>query len=152
MTRRTITHDGKTALAGAAVGALLEFVFDPREGRRRRSLARDRTAGAIRRTLRRGGRRVRAGVSHTRGYGARVAHAPRHDSLVDPNDATLARKVETVIFRPADVPKGQIVVNAQNGIVQLRGEVPRPELVEELERKTRKIQGVRDVENLLHHR
>jgi osmotically-inducible protein OsmY len=58
--------------------------------------------------------------------------------------------VETILFRDADVPKGQINVNVQDGVVQLRGEVPRPEMIEDLVGKARSVQGVRDVENLLH--
>ena len=66
------------------------------------------------------------------------------------DDATLAQKVQTEIFRDADAPKGQVDVNAEDGIVVLRGEVERPELIEELVEKARKVQGVRDVQNLLH--
>jgi hypothetical protein len=51
---------------------------------------------------------------------------------------------------PADSPKGAVDVNAQRGIIQLRGEVESPELIDELVAKTRKIQGVLEVENLLH--
>ena len=60
------------------------------------------------------------------------------------------RKVETEIFRGPDVPKGQINVNVQEGVVQLRGEVPNPDMLDDLVEKTRKVQGVRDVESLLH--
>ena len=67
-----------------------------------------------------------------------------------PDDVTLARKVETEIFLDADVPKGQINVNAENGKVVLRGEVEQPELIRDLEKRTKKVQGVREVENLLH--
>ena len=66
-----------------------------------------------------------------------------------PDDVTLARKVETEIFRDAEVPKGQINVNAENGVVVLRGEVEEPELIRDLEEKTRNVQGVQEVENLL---
>jgi osmotically-inducible protein OsmY len=38
----------------------------------------------------------------------------------------------------------------QNGVVQLRGQVQRPDLVDTLVERTRKVQGVVDVENLLH--
>jgi osmotically-inducible protein OsmY len=38
-----------------------------------------------------------------------------------PDDAALARKVETELFRDADVPKGDINVNAEDGVVFLRG-------------------------------
>jgi len=63
---------------------------------------------------------------------------------------TLAHKVETIIFRDADVPKGQINVNAVDGVVYLRGEVEQPDMIRELEEAARAVQGVREVENLLH--
>ena len=66
------------------------------------------------------------------------------------DDATLAHKVETVLFRDSDVPKGGININAQDGIVQLRGEVPDVGMIDDLVERTRSVQGVRDVENLLH--
>ena len=74
----------------------------------------------------------------------------RREEPKELDDVTLARKVESEIFRDADAPKGRVSVNVANGVVQLRGEVERPDLVEELEAATRKVQGVKDVENLLH--
>jgi osmotically-inducible protein OsmY len=59
-------------------------------------------------------------------------------------------KVESIVFRKHDLPKGQININAENGVVFLRGQVDRPELVETLEARVRKVQGVKDVENLLY--
>jgi osmotically-inducible protein OsmY len=78
-----------------------------------------------------------------RGVGARVYGT-------DVDDTTLTHKVESEIFRDDSVPKGQINVNAQEGVVQLRGEVPSEEMVSDLVEKTRSVEGVRDVENLLH--
>jgi osmotically-inducible protein OsmY len=113
------------ALSAAVAGAAaLAFFLDPRNGRRRRKLAVDRTAGLFRRTRRRAAR--------------------------GPDDVTLARKVETEIFRGAAVPKGEINVNAEEGVVYLRGEVERPELIDDLEQAARKVQGVRDVANFVH--
>jgi osmotically-inducible protein OsmY len=40
--------------------------------------------------------------------------------------------------------------NVQNGVAQLRGEVQGPDLITMLVERTRKVQGVEDVENLLH--
>ena len=74
----------------------------------------------------------------------------REEEKEQPNDATLAAKVESELFRPADVPKGTIDVNAEDGVVYLRGEVGSTQLIDELEERVRKIQGVRGVENLLH--
>ena len=48
------------------------------------------------------------------------------------------------------MPKGKITVNAENGKIVLRGEVEQPELIKDLEKRTKKVQGVTEVENLLH--
>ena len=42
------------------------------------------------------------------------------------------------------------MVNARDGVVELRGEVERPEDVEALGAAAEKVTGVRDVNNLLH--
>jgi len=68
----------------------------------------------------------------------------------DLDDVALARKVETVIFRDDDVPKGKIDVNAADGTVWLRGEAKTPEMIKALERQATAIPEVKKVENLLH--
>ena len=68
----------------------------------------------------------------------------------DYDDATLAHKVETELFRPADVPKGSISVNVNDGVVELRGELADQKQIDELGESARKIGGVKDVRNLLH--
>jgi osmotically-inducible protein OsmY len=66
------------------------------------------------------------------------------------DDATLKDKVESELYRDEHEVKGAINVNAQEGIVQLRGQLPSQDLIDALVERTQKIQGVRDVENLLH--
>ena len=136
-------------VAGGVVGAGLEYVLDAKLGRTRRALARDRTAGAARRGARRVVRRRRMLVSQGKGNLARLLHlggrGQRH-----PDDVTLARKLETELFRPADVPKGQINVNVHDGVVQLRGQVPTGEMMRDLVAKASDVAGVRRVENLMH--
>jgi osmotically-inducible protein OsmY len=68
----------------------------------------------------------------------------------DYDDVTLARKVETELFRPADVPKGAISVNVNDGVVELRGELSDQAQIDELGVNARKVSGVKDVRNLLH--
>src|SRR5262245_25482239 len=75
---------------------------------------------------------------------ARREKAPEFD------DATIAHRVETELFRDHDVPKGHINVNAENGRVYLRGQVADEELIARLERSARDVRGVRGVVNLLH--
>ena len=82
--------------------------------------------------------------------GAAAYAAKRFVERSSVDDVTLARQVESELFREENAPKGQISVNAANGVVQLRGEVEQPELIDELVQRARSVQGVRDVENLLH--
>jgi osmotically-inducible protein OsmY len=131
------------------LGAALAYFFDRDSGRRRRALARDRVQAFLRRRARQAEQVGRTVQSEAYGVKQKAQHA-KEEPKPQPDDVTLARKVESEIFRGADVPKGQINVNAENGIVVLRGEVEQPELIKDLEKKTRKVQGVREVENLLH--
>lgn len=131
------------------LGAALTYFFDPQQGRRRRAMAQDRIAAFFRRRAQRAEQLGRGVSAQAEGYVQKAKHL-QEEAKPQPDDATLARKVETEIFRGADVPKGQINVNAENGKVFLRGEVGQPELIRDLEERTRKVQGVQDVENLLH--
>jgi osmotically-inducible protein OsmY len=106
-------------------------------------------AAAFRRGFRQLGRLARRTSAETYGVAQKVAHLKPEDRPV-PDDATLAQKVQTEIFRDPEVPKGRINVNVENGIVVLRGELERAEQIRELVEETRKIPGVRGVENLLH--
>ena len=138
---------GVFALGGAA-GALLAYFFDPQNGKRRRRVTVDRTAGFFRSG---GGQAARAGrgvAAEAYGVSQKVKHLKEEPKDFD--DATLADKIRSEVFRDPDIPKGKLNVNVQNGVVQLRGEIPRVDLIDELVAETRKVQGVRDVENLLH--
>jgi hypothetical protein len=66
------------------------------------------------------------------------------------DDVTIARKVETELFRDPTVPKGHIDVNVVGGVVWLRGEVRTPEDVKSLEAQAQAVPEVKRVENLLH--
>jgi osmotically-inducible protein OsmY len=129
-----------------AIGAALAYFFDPDNGKRRRKVAIQRLAGASRRH---GGRLASGASSQVRGFKAKAAHR-REERKEQPDDITLAHKVESEIFRDAEVPKGKINVNAENGKVVLRGEVDSLEMIEELVDRARQVQGVQGVENLLH--
>ena len=66
------------------------------------------------------------------------------------DDVTLARKVETELFRDSKTLKGKIDINAVDGTVWLRGEVKNPAQSKAVEAKVRSIPEVQEVENLLH--
>jgi osmotically-inducible protein OsmY len=131
------------------LGALVAYFFDPESGKRRRALARDRIPALFRRSSKQIEQARRAAAAEASGLKQKVKHRKQAETP-QPDDVTLARKVETEIFRGEDVPKGQINVNAENGVVFLRGEVEQSTMIEDLEKRTRKVQGVKEVENLLH--
>jgi hypothetical protein len=138
------------AACGMTVGALLAYFLDPKAGRRRRHTARDRATSRLRRGERRAAARARRTRSHAVGIARRTLNAarPRHREPLD--DVTLARKVESELYRRARVPKGHISINAEDGFVFLRGVMDRQDDIERVELATREIKGVRDVENLIH--
>jgi osmotically-inducible protein OsmY len=137
---------GRRGLRLIALGAALTYFFDPENGKRRRTVTADRLEGLARRYSRRLGR---GAASQTHALKQKATHL-KEEPKPKPDDVTLARKVETEIFRDADVPKGKINVNAESGKVVLRGEVDSAEMIDDLVSKARKVQGVQDVENLLH--
>lgn len=148
VTQYMLAEAGRIALAAMA-GAAMMYFLDPNHGRRRRAMARDRSMASIRRGTRNVERLQRHAASDAAGFAQRVTHHQRGE-LPAPNDVTLTHKVESVLFRDPDVPKGRININVQDGVVVLRGQLDHPEQIKALESATRDIPGVRAVENLLH--
>ena len=80
-----------------------------------------------------------------------VVHKATPSGQSEPaDDITLARKVETEIFRAPDAPKGRVSVNAENGVVFLRGEIDDPQWITRLGDDAARVSGVAAVRNLLH--
>lgn len=145
---RTARELAAVAALAAAAGAAVEFFLDPRSGKRRRHLVRDRTRAAFRRHA----RKVERHAHYEAGKLAGVAHAITHHEHAMPelDDVSLVRKVESELFRDRTIPKGPISINADRGIVVLRGQLEDAQQIQRIEREVRDVAGVRDVENLLH--
>ena len=136
------------AFAAAGIGAIAAFFLDPVSGKRRRSVTKDWVGARFREVGSRTARLGRGMGARAEGYRERMAHAGQ-ESLPE-NDATLAHKVESEVFQGLDIPPGQININAENGVVFLRGAVSRPSQIIEIEKRVWEVTGVRGVENLLH--
>jgi osmotically-inducible protein OsmY len=137
------TERGVLLTTGAAAVALAS-----RLDRRRRHEARDRATSGLHHAA----DRATKTASYAAGVAKGAAHqatAPLHRDGGDVDDVTLARKVETEIFRPADAPKDKVSVNVAHGVVELRGEVE-PDVAKSLVAAAGSVDGVRDVVNLLH--
>jgi hypothetical protein len=136
----------RSALAAGALGAAAAYFFDPQMGRTRRAKARDRIMAAFRRS----GRRIERKGKWLGGkaYGLRMKAAHPVEKPKDLDDATLAHKIESEILRGDR--KGRISVNAEDGVVVLRGEVDDPEEMTKLAEAVMRTPGVSGIENLLH--
>jgi hypothetical protein len=137
-----------TLFAGAA-GAALAYFLDPDMGKRRRNMTRDRVAAFFRGGAVSAERAGRAAAAEAYGMTQKATHLMSEEEP-PANDATLARKVESELFRDPDIPKGRININVEHGRVVLRGELDHPEQISAIEETVRKIPGVLEVENLLH--
>jgi hypothetical protein len=142
------------AAAGIAAvgGAAIAYFLDPDRGRARRAQAVDRFAASARRTAESAARAGRKLSSDANGWTHMVTSLPARRNREPLDDATLAHKVESVLFRDPEVPKGKININAENGVIVVRGEVPSMDLGRQIEIRVRRIDGVKEVHNLLHER
>jgi osmotically-inducible protein OsmY len=139
----------KAVGAAGAVGLAAGYFLDPESGRRRRNVARDRALSLIRT----GADRARSEAEHRADQVEGKVEAAKGEAPTPKpgaNDQTLAERVKSEIFQPADAPKGSVNVNVENGVVYLRGEVERPEQIRKLVEDAEGVDGVNGVENLLH--
>lgn len=142
---------------GAATGAAAQYFLDPGDGNRRRSVASDKAGKYARRGKATAERQAAQAAQQAKGAAAEtVKSAPGVKQAADReaaerlNAPALARKVETEIFRDPEVPKDKIAVNAEEGVVYLRGEVRDADQIESIVGAARGVEGVGQVESLLH--
>jgi osmotically-inducible protein OsmY len=150
--RRLVARAG--ALFGAfTAGALAAyFVFDRGHATRRRHIVRERGMAITRRRSRAAVRRARYLEGVAEGVAHRAAHAvPGRNGQREALDAvSLAHKVESIAFREARVSKAHVSVNAEHGVVYLRGRLESEREIEDLVRAAAAVDGVARVENMLH--
>lgn len=138
-------------LFGAAIGAAAAWFLDPNEGTRRRHVARDKTTKYARQCKGQAARQASYAGSTIKGKAAAVAPGTSREPAGERSgDPALQAKIESEVFRAADIPKGQVSINVEDGIAWLRGEVEDRSTIERLREATAKVDGVRGVESLLH--
>jgi hypothetical protein len=133
---------------GGVIGAGLAYFYDPDRGRGRRTEARDRLGGLVRRTERRADRARRRVEAERFGIEQRMRHPEPERTFVE--DRTLADRIRSEAFGAAGFPSERVSVDVQEGVVYLRGQVERPDEVHAVEDAVRTVAGVSEVRNLLH--
>jgi osmotically-inducible protein OsmY len=139
---------GAAGIAGIA-GAVGGYFIDPENGTRRRNLARDRIVATARRTA----EKLRRQAEHRKNQAEGKVEAAKSTSSPAPapaNEQALAARVMSEVFRPAGMPKKSVSVNAEDGVIYLRGEVPDTITMNRVIAATEAVDGVDQVKNLLH--
>lgn len=139
---------------GLIGGAVATFVLDPRAGRRRRALARDKVVRLGHRADELISETIPRRVDYLSGVAAGARHrvmstVRREPSEMPDDDQFVTDRVMSIVFRDPDIPKGNINVNTVDGVVYLRGTVDDPRMVQEIESRVRQVEGVRDVVNVI---
>jgi osmotically-inducible protein OsmY len=131
---------------GAAAGAAAAHFLDPDSGRKRRNMAREQATAKATSAASAVSTQAHQAAGTVKG----VAHSvtpQRHEEM---DDATLADRVRSEIFRDDNAPKSGVSVDVQAGVAYLRGEVADQAWIERFGSDARKVQGITGVKNLLH--
>lgn len=128
---------------------MLAYYLDPRSGERRREELRERV-GSVLTERAEEFEDVARYTSATAYLMSEKARSTQTTSRPTANDATLAHKVESEVFRDATIPKGKININAENGVVVVRGVIEHPDQKALVEDAVRHVAGVHHVQSLLH--
>jgi len=112
--------------AGAMIGAGMMYLLDPRGGRRRRALLRDKVVHGSRLARFYGGKFARRAAHETHGEIEERKAQLRERGAVIPDDV-LVERVRAQMGHVLNHP-GSLEVTANNGVVTLRGPILRGEI------------------------
>jgi osmotically-inducible protein OsmY len=150
----------RTLFIGGAAAAAARYLFDPEQGAARRTQLKDR---AMSRVGDLGGRAKGSASGVAQGAvqqmkeraaelksGATSATSTIVVEDIEIDDQQLHDRVQTEVLGRVDVPKDRIVVNVEDGIVVLRGELDAQGQIDDVLQKVGAVSGVRAIDSLLH--
>lgn len=130
------------------IGAGTAYLLDPRHGKRRRHVLRDRSLRAVRRSQRLGTKKVKFVGGHLRGFAAlfrRLSNQPP----VAVDDETVTQRIRSDAFRDVGVSTREVAVEVEDGIATLHGSVDGRSIADNLVARVGKVPGVQDVAAML---
>jgi osmotically-inducible protein OsmY len=138
----------RTYVKGAALGAAAAYLFDPVSGNGRRARLRDQAGAAIRRRRERIDDLSRHASNVVQGAIHEVAGTGSTDRPMD--DATVADRIRSEVLGRGELADADVVVNVEDGVAVLRGEAPTNTAIVEIVDLTAAVDGVREVQDLMH--
>ena len=139
-----------TLAIGAVVGAVAAYLFDPQRGKARRATMAQWTAARVRRGAQSIAQLTRYSTNTASAFPQKMASLKSAQQRPTPDDLTLRDRIESEVFRDPEMPKGDINLDVNNGIVTIRGAVDNAFRIATIEKAVFKVPGVTGVENLLH--
>jgi osmotically-inducible protein OsmY len=133
------------------IGIGTAYFFDPRLGRRRRHVVRDRGRRAARNVTRILGGKARFGADKTHGLyarGRRLVVTPE----VSTDDAVVEQRIRSEAFRDVGIATGAVELDVEDGVASLTGSVPDDRTASQLVSRVSKVAGVEEVAAMLHVR
>lgn len=137
----------KTVIGAGALGAAVMWLYDPDQGARRRHRLQD----VLRSRANRAEREVERKLRHERGRLEGMVHRfshPQHGPPAD--DRTLVDQIKSEVLGKERFTNHDVLVEANEGVVVLRGQVDDPVVRVELESTIEQMPGVQRVESYLH--
>jgi BON domain len=132
-------------LGTALLGATVAYFFDPDRGRSRRARVVDQAQGRLRWARRRAVGRSHDVANRLAGWSHELVAQPHPPT----DDRELVQKVRSEVLGRSTFRELNVVVDAYDGMVHLRGSVP-PDVAQELVGAVAAVDTVRGIENLLH--
>jgi osmotically-inducible protein OsmY len=138
----------RTLVTAGLAAAVAAYLFDPISGRGRRARLRDRSAAIARHSGIDAGPFSRRARNITQDRTRQLTDQAEVERAMD--DASVADRVRSQVLGRNDVHATELLVNVEDGIVSLRGELGDRERVDRVIDLTTEVAGVRGVENLIH--
>lgn len=142
-------------VAGAAVGMLAGWALGSLIGRRQITGLTDQVSNLNRLVTHDLPQSVSEQAAHRGNQFSGIRHAASQaagfsDNPEPPdNERYLTHKIETEVFRNPDIPKGDINIEAVNGVVTVRGTVRDRRVMQKVLREVENVDGVREVVNYM---
>ena len=141
-----ISRLAKPLFWGSA-GAAVAYLSDPDRGRSRRAALKDQATARLRQSRQELDRRATYVRSTAQG---KVEHLRRSEGTAPADDRALVDKVKSEVLGGAQFQGHQVLVEAADGVVTLRGEVADSSVIDALDKAVANVAGVREVCNLVH--
>jgi translation elongation factor EF-1beta len=132
------------AVRAFVIGVGAAYFFDPRLGKGRRTVVRDRGLKELRRLARLAEGKTRFVKGKAQGVYARGRRlvTPREPAS---DDSVVEQRIRSEAFRDLEVDARDVDVEVSDGVAKLSGEVPDEDAASEVVERVEKVEGVEEV-------